>query len=225
MGRLLKTVVSGALMLMLTLAGCGGSGSTSQSSSTSSSQTASAATSTQTSGVTSSSTLTNAQASKTSAPKEHTPNNTILVSSPVFRADSKIPARYTCDGAGVSPPLRWGAIPHGTAELALFVLDLKSEPTVRPVVDWAVAGLHPTLKGIPAGKLPPGSIVGRNSLGQSRYTICPAKSEGQQRYAVALLAMPHSVSATPGFNASAFFKKALHTAEYSGLAGFAYQRR
>jgi phosphatidylethanolamine-binding protein (PEBP) family uncharacterized protein len=221
MGRLLKMAVSAALMLMLTLAGCGGSGSKSQSSS----QTTSAATGTQTSGVAPANTSSNAQAAKTSDPKKHVLLDVIRMSSPVFRASSKIPARYTCDGAGVSPPLQWGAIPHGTVELALFVLDLKSEPTVKPVVNWAVAGLHPTLKGLSAGQLPPGAIVGRNSLGQSRYTICPAKSEGLQRYAVALLAMPHSVSATPGFSASAFFKKALHTAEYSGLAGFAYQRR
>jgi hypothetical protein len=222
MGRLLKIAVSAALMLMLTLAGCGGSSSKSHSSSTtaSASQTTSAATATQTSA----GTPNNEQAPKPGEAK-HVPKDAILVSSSVFREGHKIPARYTCDGAGVSPPLRWRAVPHGTVELALFVLDLKSEPTVKPVVNWAVAGLHPTLKGISAGQLPPGAIVGRNSLGQSRYTICPAKSEGMQRYAVALLAMPHAVSATPGFSASAFFKKVLHTAEYSGLSIFAYQRR
>jgi hypothetical protein len=222
MGRL-KMAVSAALML--TLAACGGSGSTSQSSSTlaSASQTTSATattTGTQTSGSTP-----NAQAAKTGEPKEHVLKEAIRVSSPVLGEGSKIPARYTCDGADTSPPLRWGTVPRGTVELALFVLDLKSEPTVKPVVNWAVAGLHPTLKGISAGKLPPGAIVGRNSLGQNRYTICPARRHSLQHYAVALLALPHWVSATPGFNASAFFKKVLHTAEYSGLAGFTYQRR
>jgi phosphatidylethanolamine-binding protein (PEBP) family uncharacterized protein len=85
--------------------------------------------------------------------------------------------------------------------------------------------LHPTLKGISAGKLPPGAIVGRNSFGQSRYTICPSKSGGLQHYAVALLAVQHSVSATPGFSANALFEAVKHTAEYAGLTGFAYQRR
>jgi phosphatidylethanolamine-binding protein (PEBP) family uncharacterized protein len=225
MVRLLKIAVSAALTLMLTLAGCGGSSSKSHSSSTaaSASQTTPAATGTQTSGTTSS-TPNNAQTAKTGEPK-HAPKEAILVSSPVFSGGGKIPARYTCDGADVSLPLRWGAIPRGTVELLLFVLDLKSEPTVKPVVYWAVAGLHPTLRGLSAGRLPPGAIVGRNSLGQARYTICPARSEGLQRYAVALLTMPHAVSLTPGFSASAVFKAALHTAEYSGLAGFAYQRR
>jgi phosphatidylethanolamine-binding protein (PEBP) family uncharacterized protein len=225
MGRLLKATVSGALMTTLALVGCGGSGSTSRSSSTatSASQTASAATAgTQAS----SSTPNNEQAHKAGKPpEEHTPKITLLVSSPVFREGSKIPARYTCDGAGTSPPVRWGAIPHGTAELALFVLNLNSPPGGKPLIYWAVTGLHPTLKGISAGKLPPGAIVGRNSLGQSRYTICPSKSDGLQHYVVTLLAVQHSVSATPGFNANALFETMKHTAEYGGLTGFSYRRR
>jgi hypothetical protein len=215
--------VSGALMT-LALVGCGGSGSTSQSSSTptSASQTTSAATGTQAS----SSTPTNEQAHKTAEPpKEHIPQATLQVSSPVFGAGDKIPVRYTCDGADTSPPLRWGAIPHGTAELALFVLNLDSPPGGKPLIYWAVAGLHPALRGISAGKLPPGAIVGRNSLGQSRYTICPSKSDGLQHYVVALLAVQHSVAATPGFSANALYTTVRHTAEYAGLTGFAYQRR
>ncbi|HWY17410.1 MAG TPA: hypothetical protein VNY27_01735 [Solirubrobacteraceae bacterium] len=207
--------MSAALMLMLTLAGCGGSGATSKSSSTpaSAAQTTSAATSTQTSG--------NAQTSKA----EHYPKVILRVSSPVFSGESEIPVRYTCDGADTSPPLKWGVIPRGTAELALFVLGNNAESARKQRIYWAVTGLRPTLKGVSTGRLPRGAIVGRNSLGQSRYTICPAKSDGLRHYAVGLLALPRAVSATPGFNASAFFKKVLHTAEYSGLAVFTYKRR
>ena len=219
MGRLLTMAVSAALMLMVTLAGC--SSSTSRSSST----TASAAAGTQTSAGAPGGTPNNAQAPKTGEPSEHFPKEVLLVSSPVFRAGSKIPALYTCDGVGISPPLRWSAIPHSTVEMALFVLDTQSISTGKPLIYWAVADLHPTLKGISAGKLPPGAIVGRNSLGQARYTICPTKSRGLRHYVVALFAMQHSASVTPGFNASALFKTALHTAAYSGAAGFTYQRR
>jgi phosphatidylethanolamine-binding protein (PEBP) family uncharacterized protein len=224
MGRLLKMAVSAELMLMLTLAGCGGSSSTSHSSSTaaSASQTTSSA-ATQTSAGAPSSAPNNEQASQPGEPK-HFPKITLPVSSPVFSAGSKIPVRYTCDGAGTSPPLQWKAIPRGTTELALFVFNPNSASAEKPLIYWAVTGLHPALEGISAGKLPPGAIVGRNSLGQSSYTICPPKSDGLQHYAVALLAMPHSVSATPGFNANALYKTVLHTAEYAGLAGFTYQR-
>lgn len=225
MGRLLKMTVSAALALMLTLAGCGGSSSTSQSSTpASTTQATSSTTGTQTSSGTPTSTSGNGQAAKASEAAEHLPKVTLLISSPVFQEGGEIPARYTCDGADSSPPLRWSAAPHGTAELALFVLNLNSPPGGELPIYWAVAGLHRTLKGIPAGKLPPGAIVGRNSLGHSRYTICPAKSDGLQHYVVALFAMKHSVSAAPGFNASALYQKVSSTAQYKGLTGFAYQR-
>lgn len=209
------------LVLVLTLAGCGGSSSKSQSSSTpaGASQTSSSSTTTgtQTSGGASA----NAQTSKA----EHYPKIAIKLSSPVFSAGNKIPARYTCDGADTSPPLRWGAVPPGTAELALFVLGNDGEVAGKSPIYWAVAGLPATLRGISAGRLPPGAIVGRNSLGQSRYTICPARGQGLRHYAVGLLALPRSAAATPGFDANALFKTVQHTAEYAGLTTFTYRRR
>jgi phosphatidylethanolamine-binding protein (PEBP) family uncharacterized protein len=224
MGRLLKIAVSAALMLTLALAGCGGSSSTSRSSptatATSASQTTPAATGTQTSGGAPDSTPNKAQTSTTA----HLPKITLPVSSPVFSAGNNIPTRYTCYGAGTSPSLKWGAIPHGAVELALFILGNDGGSVGKPPIYWAVAGLHPTLKGISAGKLPPGAIVGRNSLGQSRYTICPAKGHGLRHYAVALLALPRSATATPGFDANTIYKAALHTAEYAGLTTFTYKR-
>ena len=221
MERLLTMTVSVALMLMVTLAGCGGSSSTSRSSST----TASAATGTQTSAGAPGSTPNNAQASKTGESSEHFPKEVLLVSSPVFRTGSKIPALYTCDGADISPPLRWRAVPHGTAEMVLFVIDSQSISTGKPLIYWAVAGLHPTLAGLPAGKLPSGAVVGRNSLGQARYTVCPAKNGVLRHYVVGLFAMQHSTSVAPGFNASALFATVIHAAQYSGAASFTYQRR
>lgn len=225
MGRLLNMAVSGALVLTPALAGCGGSDSASQSSSTptSAGQTTSPATGTQTSPGTPNTTSSSEQAPKSSEPKENISKVTLLVSSPVFNAGSLIPARYTCDGSDTSPPLRWSAIPPGTAELALFIINLNSTGG-KVQIYWAVAGIHPALKGISAGKLPSGAIVGRNSLGQSRYTICPAQSAGLQHYVVALFALQHSVAAAPGFSADALYQTVSEAAEYKGLTGFSYQR-
>jgi phosphatidylethanolamine-binding protein (PEBP) family uncharacterized protein len=225
MGRLLTMAVNAVLLMGLTLAGCGGSSSSSSSQSSatttgSSQTTSSAATPTQTSTTTPSGTTGGAQAAKS----EHTPKVTIRVSSPAFRAGSEIPVHYTCDGANTSPPLKWGTVPPGAAELALFILGNEGEPVGKPRIYWAVTGLQPTLTGVSAGKLPPGAVVGRNSLGQSRYTICPAKSQGVRSYAVALLTLPSPVSTTPGFDAGALFETLLHSADYGGLAGFTYKR-
>src|SRR5258706_2798317 len=48
---------------------------------------------------------------------------TIVVSSPAFGDGGEIPQRFTCDGADVSPPLRFAGSPVNTAELALLVED------------------------------------------------------------------------------------------------------
>jgi phosphatidylethanolamine-binding protein (PEBP) family uncharacterized protein len=221
MGRPSSIAIGGALIVMLTLAGCGSS-STSQSTSASASSTQTTAATTGTRAA--SDAPGKERTPKEPAQKEHLPKVTLLVASPAFTEGDQIATRYTCDGTDTSPPVQWRAIPRGTTELALFVLNLNS-PSGSPLpIYWAVAGLHPTLKGIPPGRLPPGAIVGRNSLGQNRYTICPAKSEGVQHYVVALFAIQHHISATPGFNASTFYRAVSGAAEFKGLTGFSYQR-
>ena len=51
----------------------------------------------------------------------------------------EIPARYTCRGEDVSPPLLWTGVPSGTVELAVVVRDVDAEGFVH----WVVAGLPP----------------------------------------------------------------------------------
>ena len=61
--------------------------------------------------------------------------------SPAFQQGGQIPARYTCYGDNVSPPLAWGPPPSGTISLALIVDDPDS-----PQGDWThwmVIGLPP----------------------------------------------------------------------------------
>ena len=45
------------------------------------------------------------------------------LTSTAFAAGEPIPAKYTCDGANVSPPLSWGEPPAGTQSLALIMDD------------------------------------------------------------------------------------------------------
>src|SRR5690242_13206742 len=45
------------------------------------------------------------------------------LTSPAFRQNGPIPKRYTCDGTGVSPPLRFSGIPRATRELVLIMRD------------------------------------------------------------------------------------------------------
>ena len=91
-----------------------------------------------------------------------------------------VPARYTCDGQGISPPLEWGAVPPDVRQLALFLVGIRPKAgerrrTPRCPSNGAVAGLSPSLHRLAAGQLPAGGACRRRQLVDHRYTLCPAK--------------------------------------------------
>ena len=63
------------------------------------------------------------------------------VESPAFQNKGKIPAKYTCDGQNISPPLTWKAVPAGAKSFVLI-----SEDTDAPVGTW----VHWVLYDIPS---------------------------------------------------------------------------
>ncbi len=108
----------------------------------------------------------------------------ITVSSPAFRPGGAIPVQYTCDGQNESPPLQWHGVPAHTVELVLLSADLSGNAS--DAVQWAVANISPQTHSIPAGSLPPGAVVGRNSEGKAAWGgACGAK--GQLHHIVFLL--------------------------------------
>jgi phosphatidylethanolamine-binding protein (PEBP) family uncharacterized protein len=128
-----------------------------------------------------------------------------------------LPTHNTCDGANVWLPFTWSGVPNGTAELALFIVNLK--PRNEAVfVDWAVAGLSPTSSGLPAGTLPSGAVVGRNGFGQVGYSICPPKGTSEI-YIARLVALSHPLHPRPAFDAKALYLEAARAAKAVGLAG------
>jgi phosphatidylethanolamine-binding protein (PEBP) family uncharacterized protein len=145
------------------------------------------------------------------------------VSIPDLLPEHRISALHTCDGKDLPLPVQWSGVPHGTAELALFILNL------RPVheglfFDWAVAGLSATSYGISSDTLPSGAVVGRNSLGKVSYSICPAKGT-HETYIVRLVALSHPIAAQSGFDAEALYREAERSTKFVGLAGGTYERR
>jgi phosphatidylethanolamine-binding protein (PEBP) family uncharacterized protein len=138
---------------------------------------------------------------------------TIPFKSPAL-VGASLPARYTCDGKDISPPMEWGAVPPATKELAVFILGLTPDRATggySTSVEWSVAGVNPALHRLAAGKLPLGAHLGRD-LSVSRkgkaktsraskpkhYSICPAKGTAQ-RYQFALYAIPPTIAIAPKF--------------------------
>lgn len=151
----------------------------------------------------------------------------ITLESPALGASSsggvaELPATYTCDGKDTWPELAWRGVPADTAELALFAMSLKPVEG-KLSFNWTVAGLDPSLTGIPAGQLPKGAVVGRNSFGKNGYTICPPKGSSET-YIFALYALPERVSVQKGFDPIALRKEVGQMSGNGGVMAVGYQR-
>ena len=132
-----------------------------------------------------------------------------------------LPVQYTCDGKSTSPALHWQGVPEGTAELALFAMNIQPVQG-RLFFNWAVAGISPTSEEIKAGQLPPGAVVGRNSFGKVGYELCPEGSG--ETYMFALFALPKKLSPSKGFDPLALRKEVTDTSGNVGLLALSYSR-
>lgn len=133
----------------------------------------------------------------------------------------RLAATYTCDGADSWPALHWGGVPAGTAELAVFAMNI--QPVQEQLfVDWAVAGLDSGLEGIEAAKLPKGAIVGTNGFGKRGYSICPPGAG--EIYMFAVYALPKALSPPKGFDARELRKEILDVSGNVGLLPAVYAR-
>ena len=76
---------------------------------------------------------------------------TLALSSPAFANGAKIPDRYTCNGADLSPPLRWTAPPAGTRSFSLEVVDVNAHGFVH----WSASGIPASARALRAGQHAP----------------------------------------------------------------------
>ncbi|HHH13049.1 MAG TPA: YbhB/YbcL family Raf kinase inhibitor-like protein, partial [Thiolapillus brandeum] len=58
------------------------------------------------------------------------------IHSSAFEEGGSIPARYTCDGEDISPPLQWSGVPEGARSLALVVDDPDAPDPRAPKMVW-----------------------------------------------------------------------------------------
>jgi hypothetical protein len=129
---------------------------------------------------------------------------TIALRSPAFADGGTIPAEYTCDGAGGSPPLEWSGVPGKAGELALIIDD--PDAPMGTFSHWVVVGLTPVVKGLKAGVpaeaivpaasmltegeagLKAGARQGKNDFGKVGYGG-PCPPSGTHRYVFRIYAL------------------------------------
>lgn len=103
----------------------------------------------------------------------------LTVKSTAFSNGGAIPADFTCEGAGMAPPISWSTAPAGTQSIALVVDDPDA-----PKGDFThlfITGISPTTTSIDRGEAPRGALSQLNDTGKGGYTP-PCPPNGTHHY-------------------------------------------
>ncbi|MFZ4486640.1 MAG: YbhB/YbcL family Raf kinase inhibitor-like protein [Candidatus Nanopelagicales bacterium] len=109
------------------------------------------------------------------------------VTSPGLGAGNALAARYTCDGAGTSPPLSWANPPKGTKGYAV-VMD-HVPPDGGHHWYWLNWGIPSKTRAIPANSAKVGYLGGNSVNKNSGYAPPCSQGPGSKTYTITLFAL------------------------------------
>jgi phosphatidylethanolamine-binding protein (PEBP) family uncharacterized protein len=117
----------------------------------------------------------------------------LTVTSSAIGADGRLPAEFTCDGAGVSPPLAWSNVPQGTK---CFAVSLWHTAPDREKSYWLVYDVPAAVTRLEKNSSTVGRI-GLNDRRRAEYDPMCSKGPGIKTYHVTVYAL----STQPNFAA------------------------
>jgi Raf kinase inhibitor-like YbhB/YbcL family protein len=124
----------------------------------------------------------------------------LRISSPAYTDGVSMPAKYTCEGKDLSPPLEWSGVPAGTKSFVLIIDDPDAPDPKAPRmtwVHWVLYDLPPDSSGLPEDAnskgLPAGTKVGINDWKRPDYGG-PCPPIGRHRYFHKLYALDTKLS-------------------------------
>jgi hypothetical protein len=133
----------------------------------------------------------------------------LSLSSPVFENNGSIPAKYTADGANVSPPLQWQGAPAGTKTYALFVED--QDAPNGAFTHWLIADMPAQVSALPEGiaaqDVVSGAVTavqGENGFRKPGYGGPQPPAGKPHRYVFRLYALDDSLDMPGGFSKAQF---------------------
>lgn len=124
----------------------------------------------------------------------------MIVISSAFQEGGMIPAKFTCDGQDISPPLSWSGIPANTRSLALISDD--PDAPMGTWVHWVVYNIPPDMTGFEEGEAKDtlarkGVIQGVTDFRRQEYGG-PCPPSGTHRYCFKLYALDATLALGPG---------------------------
>lgn len=130
--------------------------------------------------------------SRSKSRKRHykTSKSFMKLESPSFENGGRIHSTYSCEGAGISPALRFVDVPREALTLALTMHDPDVPKTLREDGNWdhwVVWNINPEKDGLREGEIPDAE-VGLTTSNTHAYTpLCPP--DGSHRYIFNLYAL------------------------------------
>ncbi len=120
--------------------------------------------------------------------------------SPSFIESNPIPRKFSCEGADISPNLKWDEVPDNTKSFALILHD--PDAPAGDWVHWVIYNIPGEKRELPEGvpgetNLLDGSRQGRNSWHQTRYGG-PCPPSGTHRYFFRLYALDDLINLDAG---------------------------
>ena len=122
------------------------------------------------------------------------------VKSSAVKTGERIPAKYTCDGLDVSPPLEWSNAPAGTKHFAIICDD--PDAPMGTWVHWVIYDIPASItklpeKVSPQRELENGARQGSNDFRKIGYGG-PCPPSGEHRYYFKLYALDVPTGLKPG---------------------------
>lgn len=146
----------------------------------------------------------------------------LVVTSPAFGAGERLPVEFTCDGAGVSPPLQWQPGPRGTKS---YAVTLWHESPDGPKSYWVVYGIPATVTSLPKNSRTLGTL-GLNGKGRAAYDPMCSKGPGVKNYHISVYALSAPPQLAPGSaSREALLAAITETTLAEGTLTFTYERR
>lgn len=116
------------------------------------------------------------------------------ITSSAFAHDEFIPAKYTCDGQDLSPPLQFSDVPSESKSLVLILEDPDAPAGIWD--HWIVYNIPPATRDVLAGEEP----LGVHGLGTSNNTAYhgPCPPDKEHRYFFTLYALDQMLELPTG---------------------------
>jgi Raf kinase inhibitor-like YbhB/YbcL family protein len=118
--------------------------------------------------------------------KEKKKMSEMKLTSPAFVTNGYIPARYTCDGTDINPPLVFANVPAEAKSLALVVDD--PDAPIGMWVHWVVWNIDPATREIAEDNVPRNAAQGKNDWKRNSFGG-PCPPSGVHRYFFKLYAL------------------------------------